>query len=92
VALPGGLGTFEEIFEVWTWSQLGVHAKPVGFLDMRNYYKLLFGFLDHAVDQGFLKPSQRDFAIRADDPGSLLDQLLGKEVVYESKWIGRAER
>lgn len=92
VALPGGLGTFEEIFEVWTWSQLGVHAKPVGFLDVRDYYQLLFRFLDHAVDQGFLKPSQRDFAIRADDPGSLLDQLLGKQVVYEPKWIGRAER
>ena len=92
VALPGGLGTLEEVFEVWTWSQLGVHSKPVGFLDVSSYFDPLFGFLDHAVTEGFLKPTQRDFAVKSCNPEALLSDLLAKEVTYEPKWIGKSER
>ena len=92
VALPDGLGTLAEVFEVWTWSQLGVHAKQVGFLNVRGYFEKLFGFLDHSVGQCFVKASQRDFAIRSDDPHDLLSKMDAKEVIYEPKWIGRAER
>ena len=57
VALPGGVGTLEELFEVYTWAQLGIHAKPVGLLDVAGYWEPLAAWLDHAVDAGFLRPS-----------------------------------
>ena len=59
VAMPGGLGTLEELAEILTWYQLGLHAKPVGLLDPRGYFDHLLGFLDHAVDQGFVQPGHR---------------------------------
>ena len=60
VALPGGLGTFEELFEVWTWRQLGYHDKPIGILNVNGYYATLLQFLDQTVEQGFVAPVQRD--------------------------------
>lgn len=60
IALPGGLGTLEELFEVWTWGMLGLHAKPYGVLDVDGYYQPLIRFLDHARDAGFIRSSQRE--------------------------------
>jgi hypothetical protein len=63
IALPGGLGTFEEFFEVWTWGQLGLHAKPCGLLDVCGYFRHLIQFLDHAVDERFLRQENRDLLL-----------------------------
>ncbi len=75
VALPGGIGTFEELFEVWTWRQLGYHDKPVGLLNVGGYYDALLGFLQRSVDEGFLSTEQQALLQVGDDPGALLDQL-----------------
>lgn len=75
VALPGGIGTFEELFEVWTWLQLGYHAKPVGLLNAAGYYDALLDFLDQSVAQGFVPPAQRALLCVDTDPEALLDRL-----------------
>lgn len=76
LALPGGIGTFEEFFEVWTWRQLGYHDKPVGLLNMAGYYDALVAFLQSTVQQGFMGDWQMDL-IRVDtDPASLLRDLV----------------
>lgn len=75
VALPGGLGTLEEIFEVWTWAQLGIHAKPLGFLDAEGFYGPLMEFLDRGVDAGFIRARYRAMAIVDADPVALLRKL-----------------
>lgn len=76
IAMPGGMGTMEELFEVMTWSQLGLHAKPCGILNILGYYEYLLGFLDHQVAEGFLKEPQRNLLQVSEDPGHLLE-LLG---------------
>lgn len=73
IALPGGIGTMEELFEVWTWGQLGLHAKPAGFLDVAGYYDHLHAFLDHMTAEGFLKERHRRMVAVASDPAELLD-------------------
>ena len=73
IALPGGLGTFEEFFEVLTWAQLGLHAKPCGLLDVCGYFRHLIQFLDHAVGERFLRQENRDLLLWATDPATLLD-------------------
>src|SRR5471032_3283505 len=75
VALPGGLGTLEELFEVWTWGMLGLHAKPYGLLNVAGYYDPLIQFLDHACAQGFVRPAQRAMLVVDDDECRLLDVL-----------------
>jgi uncharacterized protein (TIGR00730 family) len=75
VALPGGVGTLEELVEVLTWALLGLHDKPVGLLDVRHYYDDLAAFLDHAVRERFLSASHRTSLLRDTDPGALLDRL-----------------
>ena len=75
LALPGGIGTFEELFEVWTWRQLGYHDKPVGLLNVEGYYDQLLAFLDHSVAQGFVLPAQRPLLQSSSDPVALLDRL-----------------
>ena len=76
VALPGGLGTLEELFEIWTWGQIGLHAKPYGVLNTDGYYDPLIGFLDHAVREGFVREAQRSSLVVAADPDELLDLLV----------------
>src|SRR3546814_1326840 len=71
IALPGGIGTLEELFEVWTWAQLGTHAKPCALLNGLGFYDGLLTFLDHVVGQGFLKPIHREMLIVEDDPACL---------------------
>lgn len=92
VAMPGGIGTLEETFEVWTWTQLGVHAKPLGFLNVAGYYDSLFTFLDSTVTSGFVKQRHRDLAVSAESPNELLDRLGQSNVAYEEKWIDRPSR
>jgi uncharacterized protein (TIGR00730 family) len=75
IALPGGIGTMDELFEVWTWSQLELHRKPCGLLNYRGYYDALIAFLDHAVDQGFLRPRHRAALLVSDDLEGLLEQM-----------------
>ena len=91
VALPGGVGTLEEIFEIWTWGQLGFHAKPAGFLNMRGYYDHLRAFVDHAVSEAFLQSPHRDMIIFRDDPAAVLDAFFAYSPPRVEKWIGRPE-
>lgn len=92
IALPGGIGTFEEIFEVWTWTQLGTHAKPCAILNVHGFYDQLLGFLDHVVDEAFLKPVHRGMLLASPDPNALLDLIADYQVPTETKWIARNER
>jgi uncharacterized protein (TIGR00730 family) len=75
VALPGGLGTLEEFFEVWTWAQLGYHDKPLGLLDVDGYFAPLLAFLSHASDQRFIAESELSRVTHHADPGALLDGM-----------------
>jgi uncharacterized protein (TIGR00730 family) len=75
LALPGGIGTFEEIFEVWTWRQLGYHDKPVGLLNVGGYYDPLIDFLAKTVEQGFVQPAQHALLQVGDDNDELLSRL-----------------
>ena len=75
LALPGGIGTLEELFEVWTWQQLGYHDKPVGLLNVAGYYDRLLGFLDETGHQGFVPTAQRELLQVDADPAALLGRL-----------------
>jgi uncharacterized protein (TIGR00730 family) len=78
VALPGGAGTLDELFEVWTWAQLGLHDKPVGLLDVDGFFQPLLAFIDHMVAEGFLAPSHRDILLVDTDPERLVDRLASR--------------
>jgi len=91
VALPGGLGTLEEIFEVWTWAQLGIHRKPLGFLDVAGFYAPLLSSLDRSVDVGFIRAQHRSMAMVDVDPASLLQRLAEYSPPVVEKWISTAE-
>jgi uncharacterized protein (TIGR00730 family) len=80
LALPGGIGTFEELFEVWTWRQLGYHDKPVGLFNVDGYYDELIRFLDKTVAQGFVQPAQRELLQVGREAGELLARLDGLAV------------
>ena len=88
VALPGGLGTYEELCEVLTWSQLGIHNKPCGCLSVLNYYLPLAHMLDHGVAQGFMRPEHRQIPIIESDAGRLLERLT-QRAQPGAEWIGR---
>lgn len=92
VAIPGGIGTFEELFEAWTWAQLGDHAKPVALLNVGGFFDPLLAFLDGVVAAGFLKPVHRDLLIVADDIDTLFDRLAAHVPPQLDKWITDAER
>lgn len=92
LALPGGIGTLEEWFEVWTWSQLGFHPKPCGLLNVAGYYDHLLAFLDHVTAERFLNETHRAMAIVGDDPELLLDRLAVWQPPRARKWIEAEER
>jgi hypothetical protein len=75
IALPGGFGTFDELFEALTWGQIGAHEKPIGLLNVKNYYVPLLAAIDHAVDEGFIFREHRDALYCAADPQKLLDAM-----------------
>jgi uncharacterized protein (TIGR00730 family) len=92
VAAPGGVGTLEELVEVYTWSQLGIHDKPVGLLDTGGYWAPLQAWLDHAVEQRFLRPDHRSMLLAHPEPAELLDLLAAWEPPGTTKWLDRPER
>jgi uncharacterized protein (TIGR00730 family) len=89
IALPGGLGTIEEIFEIWTWAQLGMHAKPVGFLNVAEYYTPLMMFLDHAVREHFIRPEIRAVATIEPTADALLQRFATYAPPDVMQWIDR---
>jgi uncharacterized protein (TIGR00730 family) len=92
VALPGGLGTVEELFEVYTWAQLGLHRKPCALLDVEGYYEGIASFLCHAVDERFLREDHRAMLIVEREPTALVERLKGFEPAsIVPKWIDRGE-
>jgi uncharacterized protein (TIGR00730 family) len=91
IALPGGIGTLEETFEMLTWAQLGFHPKPVALLDIGGFYSKLSGFLDHVVDEGFLRPQHRDILLRDSDAEALIAQINAYEPPAIEKWINREQ-
>ncbi len=91
VALPGGMGTLEELFEVYTWTQLGLHAKPLGLLDVRAYYAKLVGFLDHAVEERFMIVEHREMLVVEQRAEALLEGFRRWRPPARSKWIDRSQ-
>ena len=91
VALPGGFGTYEELFEVITWTQLGVHKKPCGLLNVAGFYDPLVQFLDRAATERFIRPEHRAAVLVETEPGRLLAALEGANLPEVPKWIGLAE-
>lgn len=91
VALPGGLGTLEELMEVWTWAQLGIHRRPVGLLDVDGYFGGLLAFVDHAVREGFVRESHRALLLVGETPGGLLDMLEAYEAPRMPRWLTSSE-
>ena len=91
IALPGGWGTWEELFEVLTWAQLGLHAKPCGLLNAEGYFDGLLAFMAHAMQEGFVRSEQSAMLLVADTPDSLLDQMAAYRPPRVEKWLERSE-
>ena len=89
IALPGGYGTLDELFEVLTWNQLGIVKKPIGLLNAAGFFDPLLVMLDHAVEERFLRPEHRAMLLCHDDPEELIRQLDGFRPVTAEKWIER---
>jgi uncharacterized protein (TIGR00730 family) len=87
IALPGGLGTLDETFEMWTWAQLGFHRKPIGLLDVANYWDPLIAMLDRMVEEGFVVSKYRGMACIAEQPEALLDQLGRWQPPQVARWL-----
>jgi uncharacterized protein (TIGR00730 family) len=92
VALPGGLGTLDELFEILTWAQLGLHGKPIGLLDVGGYFAPLLAFLDGAVAARFLAPAHRAMLLLAETPEALLDAFRSYAPPPPFKWLDRPTR
>ncbi|MEL6981337.1 MAG: TIGR00730 family Rossman fold protein [Actinomycetota bacterium] len=92
VALPGGFGTLEELAEVLTWSQLGLHAKPIGLVNVGGFYDDLLAFFDRAVADSVLKPSNRELLLTSPDPVELVGLLRHHRPVQEPKWTDLDQR
>lgn len=89
IAMPGGIGTFEELFEVLTWQQLGIQPKPCAILNTSDYFNQLLKLLDHAVAEKFLKPAHRDMLLIAESAASLIDLMRKYEHSHTDKWMDR---
>ncbi|MBS3964816.1 MAG: TIGR00730 family Rossman fold protein [Methylomonas sp.] len=89
IALPGGIGTLEELFEIWTWAQLGIHAKPCGLLNAEGYFDALIAFLDHMAEQQFVKPEHRAMLLVESNPGTLIELCVSYLPPPTSQWLKR---
>ena len=89
IALPGGIGTYEEFFEVLTWAQLGIHAKPCALLNVEGFYNPVLRLLDHAVEERFIRPSHRELIVVETEPGALLDRMAHHHAPHLHKWIDK---
>ncbi|MFV2048514.1 TIGR00730 family Rossman fold protein [Metabacillus sp. YM-086] len=87
VVLPGGPGTMEEFFEVYTWAQLGEHRKPIGMMNSSSYYDKLLAFFDHMIQEQFLKPEYRSMVIVDSEPEQLIQKFRSYEPPLLTKWI-----
>jgi uncharacterized protein (TIGR00730 family) len=87
VAVPGGIGTWEELIEVFTWAQLGMHRKPVALLDLAGYYRGLVAFFDHAAAEGFLRETSREMLLVEQDPAAMIERLRTYEPPDLPRWI-----
>jgi uncharacterized protein (TIGR00730 family) len=93
VALPGGFGTLDELFEIVTWAQLGIHTKPVVLLNSSDYYRHLLASVRHAIDEGFIAPEHAGLLIVTDDPEEAVEALLTYQPpIAVPRWMGREER
>jgi uncharacterized protein (TIGR00730 family) len=90
LAMPGGLGTLEELFEIWTWGQLGLHRKPYGLLQVEGFYTPLLAFLDHAVATGFIRPENRALLVVHDDPAELIRRMEDARLPEIPRWLDPA--
>src|SRR5574343_577634 len=91
IALPGGIGTLEELFEIWTWAQLGFHHKPCGLLNVNNYYDALIEFLDHMQTEHFVKAHHREMLMVEIDADSLLERFSSYQATAAKQWLGKGE-
>ena len=91
LAMPGGLGTMEELFETWTWGQLGLHRKPYGLLEVHGFFAPLLGFLDHAVREGFISSTNRALLVVDGDPARLIERMEDVEIPRTARWMTREE-
>ncbi|AMK76874.1 MULTISPECIES: TIGR00730 family Rossman fold protein [Methylomonas] len=91
IALPGGIGTLEELFEIWTWAQLGFHQKPCGVLNVAGYYDALISFLDHVAAEQFVKPHHRAMLMVETDPNLLLDRYVNYQPPAVKHWVNKHE-
>ena len=89
VAMPGGLGTLEELFEIWTWGQLGLHRKPYGLFQVEGFYTPLLEFLDHAVAAGFIRPENRALLAVHDEPVELIRRMELAPILEVPRWLDR---
>jgi uncharacterized protein (TIGR00730 family) len=92
IALPGGIGTLEELFEIWTWAQLGSHSKPCALLNALGFYDRLLGFLDFVMGEAFMRPIHRNMLLVGETSEGLLEKMEGYSAPPETRWIGREER
>ena len=91
LALPGGIGTLEELFETWSWAGLGVHAKPIGILNVGGFWDPLLALLDHLAREGFLRRQPTDWLVVDDDPARLLERLERFRPPAVRQWLTRSE-
>jgi uncharacterized protein (TIGR00730 family) len=91
IALPGGFGTYEELLEMVTWEQLGIHHKPAGVLNVLGFYDPLLALIERAVDAGFIRREHGSLIVVGDDAAALLDRLAVERAPYLPKWLGKSE-
>ncbi|MDD4733216.1 MAG: TIGR00730 family Rossman fold protein [Desulfovibrio sp.] len=91
ISIPGGLGTMDEFFEALTWTQLSLHAKPNGLLNVNGYYDHLLAFLSQAADHGFIRPQHRNMWLLDENPDALLDKMKDWKPIVGGKWVERPD-
>jgi len=90
IALPGGIGTYEEFFEVLTWAQLGIHSKPCALLNVDGFYDPLLSLMNHAVEESFVRAAHRDLILVETEPAALLDRMANHRPPQIHKWIDKS--